>query len=385
MIIMKNEKNLSLFIFFLLLIVSIFTIAPSNAQNNEFRLSLIVKNLNSPIFLSAPKREKLIFIVQQDGVIFSLNDDKLTKVLDISKKVTHRGEAGLLGFALHPDFNKNGLAYLSYTMGNLTSIIEEYRFDKEKNIFAKSSARLIYTLSQPAYNHNGGMIAFDNNGYLYASFGDGGGANDNYGNGQNFDSALGTIIRIAINYDKEAPPFSIPDDNPFPNGLAPESWIYGLRNVWRFSFDGDLLYLADVGQEAEEEINVLEAGAASSGANLGWPLAEGNQCLFDKLCKEKDLIWPIKTYPTKEGCAIIGGYVYRGEKFPELNGHYFYGDFCSGKIFSLKYENSKVSNERDWSEMLGRVDSLSSFGVDGFGEIYILSLNGNIYKLEQNK
>ncbi len=368
--------------FLTLTLIAIFAAAASFAQNDNLKLTIIAKDLSAPLFATAAKGDARLFIVQQHGVIAVSENGKIYDVLDISEQVTYAGEAGMLGLALHPDFLENGLAYVSYTTGRLISVIEEYRFDEQTKSFDKGSAREIYRLKQPAGNHNGGMVAFGPDGYLYIGFGDGGGANDTYKTGQDFDSALGTIVRIDIETKQ---PFKIPPDNPRIDGPAPEAWVYGLRNPWRFSFDGDLLYIADVGQKGQEEISVIEAGSASSGANFGGPLAEGDQCLLDKKCKEKDLIWPIKTYPTGQNCSITGGYVYRGEAIPELHGYYFYGDFCSGKIFSLKYENANVSQEKDWSDILGEVGLLASFAVDGFGELYVISLGGTIYQLETAK
>ncbi len=367
----------------LLLLFPILALTPNLAYSQNIKLTPIAKRLESPLFLTASQDNKRLFIVQQNGVVLALEGEKLSTVLNISKKVTHSGESGLLGLALHPDFLANNLAYLSYTTkqkGKLVSIIEEYRFNPQNNKFDENSARLIYSLPQPAANHNGGMLAFGPDGYLYIGFGDGGGANDTYNKGQDFDSALGTIVRIRVGENIKT--YEIPRDNPRPNSQAPESWIYGLRNPWRFSFDGELLYIGDVGQSGQEEISIIEAGAKSSGANLGWPLAEGNNCLKDKNCKQKDLIFPQFTYPTKEGCSVIGGYVYRGKSIPQLRGHYFYGDFCSGKIFSFKYQDETILDFRDWSDILGRVQLLSSFGTDANGELYIISLGGDIYRLD---
>ncbi len=372
-------KNKATFLF--LIFISIFGTVSTLARENNLQLLLIAQGLKTPLFATAAKGDGRLFIVEQYGVISVLENGERYNVLDISEKVTFFGEAGLLGLALHPDFLTNGLAYVSYTKGSLVSIIEEYRYDEKNRIFDKSSAREIYSIKQPAANHNGGMVAFGPDGYLYIGLGDGGGANDTYKTGQDFNNPLGTIVRIDVGSEISTP-FKIPPDNPQTNGLAPEAWIYGLRNPWRFSFDNELLYIGDVGQDAQEEVHVIQAGAASSGANLGWPLAEGDQCLLDKSCKEKDLVWPVITYPTSIGCAITGGYVYRGKAIPELVGHYFYGDFCNGEISSFKYENGKVSDQKNWVDILGKVEMLSSFAIDGFGELYVISLGGSIYRLE---
>ncbi len=356
------------------------TEAPSEISSG-LKLTLVAEDFESPLFLTAAPQDDRLFVVQQNGVIVMLEGGERRIVLDIRDRVTHKGEAGLLGLALHPQFVENGVAYASYTTGSLTSVIEEFRFNEQSGSFNTQKGRVIYTLEQPAGNHNGGMIAFGPDGYLYIGFGDGGGGNDTYGHGQNFDTALGTMVRISVDPDGSEV-FSIPNDNPNIEGPAPEAWVYGLRNPWRFSFDGEQLYIADVGQSGEEEIDVVTAGAVSSGLNLGWPLAEGNSCLKDGACREKDIVWPIATYPTRAGCSITGGYVYRGAKIPELQGHYFYGDFCSGQISSLLYKEGEVSEQRSWDDEIGRVDLISSFGRDGFGELYVISLKGAIYRLD---
>ncbi|MBL4807173.1 MAG: PQQ-dependent sugar dehydrogenase [Rhodobacteraceae bacterium] len=371
---------------FLGCIFAVITPAVFAQSGQKIFLNQIAEGLESPVLLTALQHDSRLFVVQQNGVISIVEAGSIRDVLDLRAQTTFGNEAGMLGLALHPDFLENGLAYVSYTSSNFigrnfTSIIEEYHYNVVSGVFENASAREIYRLAQPARNHNGGMIAFGPDGYLYAGFGDGGGGGDRYGNGQNFNSALGSIIRIAVGPDV-AEPFGIPADNPQIDGPAPEVWIYGMRNPWRFSFDGDYLYIGDVGQGTREEIDVINSGAASSGDNLGWPLAEGNLCFDDPACKSRDIIWPVVTYATADGCAVTGGYVYRGSAMPALVGHYFYGDFCTGEIFSFKYENGVLSDQRAWAETLGTVDSLSGFGRDGFGEIYVISLNGTIYRLE---
>ncbi len=358
-----------------------FGVAASENTPEKATLTKVAQNLTSPIFVTSAPGDSKLFIVQQNGIVSILQDGVVRDVLNIIDRVTHAGEAGLLGLALHPDFSENGLAYVSYTTGSLTSVIDEFRYDNTTGEFDTASRREIYSIAQPARNHNGGMVAFGPDGYLYIGFGDGGGANDTYANGQNFDTALGSIVRIAVGPGTSGP-YDIPDDNPALDGPAPEAWIYGVRNPWRFSFDGDQLYIGDVGQSGEEEIHVVAAGKAASGLNLGWPLAEGNTCVADAACRIKDLDWPVLTYPTANGCAVTGGYVYRGENFPTLTGHYFYGDFCTGEISSFLLEDGVATKQRSWASTLGRVEFLSSFGIGGFGELYAVSLTGSIFRLD---
>lgn len=356
----------------------VFWVNPVFAQNTrDYVLTEVARGFDSPIFVVAAQGDSRLFVVQQNGMIAVLQSGEIRQVLDIRNRVTHAGEAGLLGMALHPDFLANGLAYISYTTGNLTSVIEEIRFDFANGQFNLQPVRVIYRLDQPARNHNGGMIAFGPNGYLFAGFGDGGGANDTYANGQNLDTELGTILRINV----DDPGNLVPQTNPQPNGPAALAWAYGLRNPWRFSIDGDLLFIGDVGQSADEEISVISTG--SSGLNLGWPDAEGATCLARPDCKSQGYVAPVLTYPTGDGCAITGGYVYRGAALPELRGTYFYGDFCNGRIFSFKYRNGKATAQQSWTENLGTVEFLASFGLDGFGELYVVSLTGVIYRLER--
>ncbi len=363
------------------LTLALFILAPfvSTAQSNaEITLSPIVKDLHSPVFLTAAKNDPRIFIVQQVGLITVIENENILDILDIRSQVTFGNEAGLLGMALHPEFLENGIFYISYIDKSINSVIEEYRIPPNETQADKTSARIVYSIPQPARNHNGGMIAFGPDGYLYVGFGDGGGAYDNFKQGQNFDTALGSIIRIIVGPDSPEP-FGIPASNPDPQGAAPENWAYGLRNPWRFSIDGDLIYIGDVGQELFEEIDILSI--KSSGKNLGWPIAEGNECIIDN-CDSAGLTWPVETYPTSDGCAVTGGYVYRGAALPALQGHYFYGDFCSGEISSFLNIDGTISERRSWLDILGPVDALSSFGVDGFGELYVISLIGTIYKIE---
>ena len=351
----------------------------AQARAQSYELQFVAAGFESPVLVVAAKGDDRLFVVQQTGLVTVIENQKAHDVLDITAQVTHKGEAGLLGMALHPAFLENGLAYVSYTTGNLASVIEEYRFDSATGKFDFDSARLIFSVEQPASNHNGGMVAFGPDGYLYASFGDGGRANDVFGNGQNTNTPLGGILRIAV----EGNSVTAPLGNPFTTGEAPLLWAYGLRNPWRFSFDEGLLYIGDAGQQTEEEVSVIPAGNAGSGLNLGWPQAEGLQCFNNPACHAEALVWPVATYPTADGCAITGGYVYRGSAMPELNGTYFYGDYCTGKIMSFRYADGSATERRNWEDELTNVEWLSGFGLGGDGELYVVSLSGTIYRLAQ--
>jgi glucose/arabinose dehydrogenase len=237
---------------------------------------------------------------------------------------------------------------------------------------------VLLEIDQPAGNHNGGMVAFGPDGYLWISTGDGGGANDQFDQGQRPDTLLGTMLRIDVDGD----PYAVPTANPFADGGegAAEVWAYGLRNPWRFSFDGDRLYIADVGQNEIEEVDVVEVEQREA-LNFGWPIMEGTNCFRSSSCSSDGLVLPVVEYPHGEGCSVTGGYVYRGTAIPELVGHYFYGDYCSGWVRSfLVADDGSVGEEREWLPR-GTLAGLTSFGVDATGELYAMTTNGTIWRI----
>jgi glucose/arabinose dehydrogenase len=258
-------------------------------------------------------------------------------------------------------------------------VVAEYQVSSDPDAADPASARVLLTVNQPAANHNGGMIAFGPDGYLYIGLGDGGGEGDPYRTGQDPTSLLASILRIDVTGD----PYAIPADNPYASGGgAPEVWAKGLRNPWRFSFDGALLYIGDVGQDSWEEIDL--AHIDSSGLNFGWSVMEGSHCYREANCETSSYSLPEMEYPHTGGnCAVTGGYVYRGAAIPELAGAYFYGDYCSGMISSYRRDPEGLFDMRDWSDTLGRVPQLTSFGLDGNGEIYLTSEAGSIYRVER--
>src|SRR5262249_49835320 len=226
---------------------------------------------------------------------------------------------------------------------------------------------------------NGGMLAFGPDGYLYVGLGDGGSAGDPWGNAQNRSVLLGKLLRLKVDGDE---PYTIPADNPWPHGedqARPEIWAYGLRNPWRFSFDratGDL-YIADVGQNAYEEIDFQPAGS-TGGQNYGWNIREAAHCFQADSCQTSGLVEPISEYAHDQGCSIIGGYVYRGAAFPALQGLYIFGDYCSGRIWSLSRNTAGQWQQR---KLLDSRLSISSFGEDAAGELYVVDLGGAIYRV----
>ncbi|MDH5615141.1 MAG: PQQ-dependent sugar dehydrogenase [Acidimicrobiia bacterium] len=352
---------------------------PSLAQV-RLQLVPVAGGLTQPLFLDAPPGDARLFIVEQPGRIRIVSGGTLIPApfLDISDQVGTGGERGLLGLAFHPQYAGNGRFYVNYTdTGGATRVVE-YLVSNDPNQADRATERVLLTIDQPASNHNGGMLAFGPDGYLYIGMGDGGGGGDPSGNGQRPSTLLGTLLRIDV--DRGAT-YTVPADNPFvAGGGAAEVWAYGLRNPWRFSFDGQRLYVADVGQGKWEEIDVLTTSAG--GANLGWSIMEGEHCFNPSSgCSGAGLVLPVFEYGHGEGCSVTGGYVYRGSAIPELAGHYFYGDFCSGWVRSFRYTGNGVANTWDWQADLGTVASLTSFGTDGAGELYAVSGAGTVYRI----
>ncbi len=383
------------------------------AEEKNLSSVLIADGYKKPVFItSSPNNAKLLYIVEQAGLIKLINDGKKLSrpFFDINKRVVNPNrpgdERGLLGFAFHPNHTNNGKFYINYMDNDGNTIVSEFSTNSELRANHKSE-RIILKLKQPYGNHNGGDIQFGPDGYLYISIGDGGKAGDPLNAGQDLSSLFGKIIRIDI----EQKPYGIPKSNPFfgQKDKREEIWAWGLRNVWRFSFDkqtGDK-YLADVGQNKWEEVN-FEPASSKGGLNYGWRIMEANHCYDPKEnCPTEGLIKPIIEYPNDanhpafafriieelsfsetdvEGCSVTGGYVYRGQKIKSMQGQYIFGDYCSGNIWTLKVVNGKAINFKNRTEEIniggGEFTTyISSFGQDSDGEIYIIDYNGGIYKL----
>jgi glucose/arabinose dehydrogenase len=306
------------------------------------------------------------------------NDQNHGVVLDIREDVTFSGEQGLLGLAFHPQFRDNRLAYVNYVDRSQETVIAQYEI--ANGVFDNASRQTVLTIEQPARNHNGGMIAFGPDGHLWIGMGDGGFANDRLNNAQDAQTLLGAMLRIDVG-GVEAVPYGIPTDNPFHDGVngAPEIWAIGLRNPWRFSFDGDQVWIADVGQNDIEEVNTVRA--SQPGLDFGWPTMEGTACFRSSTCDATGTVQPVAEYRHDEGCSITGGYVYRGEAIPQLKGHYFFSDFCSGFLRSY----SEASGIFDWTDMVGQTPSVSGFGIGSDGELYIISHAGTVYRLDSTR
>lgn len=340
-----------------------------------------------PVELTSPNDgTNRIFVASVGGVIHTFsntaNVSSKNIFLDISGKVASGGEMGLLGLAFSPDYKTNGYFYVNYTRRNpdLETVIARYKVSAgNANQADPSSETILLTFAQPYTNHNGGKLAFGNDGFLYIATGDGGSGGDPQKNGQNNKTLLGKILRIDVSGPGTGMPYKIPADNPFrgnTSGLREEIYAYGLRNPWRFSIDKTtgLFWAADVGQNRTEEIDIIEKGG-----NYGWNLMEGNDC-YVAGCDKSGLLLPIYVYGRDLGSSITGGYVCRDKNLPGLNGKYVYGDYVSGNIWALSYTDKKAGE----NILIGKVSgaSLSSFGEDSNSNLYILNYNdGKIYKL----
>ena len=329
-----------------------------------------VSGLQRPVDLQ-PDGSGRLFVLEKAGRIRIIENDQLLEApfLDITDRVgSSANEQGLLGLAFHPQYAENGWFFVNYTDTNGDTVIARFQVSDDPNSADPASEVQLLGVDQPFPNHNGGALAFGPDGYLYAGLGDGGAAGDPMGNAQDTDSLLGKILRIDVD---SAEPYAVPSDNPFGN----EVWAYGLRNPWRMSFDTptDDLYIGDVGQGEWEEIDFLPAGSAG-GANFGWDHREGAHEYEGG--GPEGMIDPVAEYSHGNGCSVTGGYVYRGS-MAEWNGIYLYGDYCSGIIWGL------IQTDGSWqSQQLFDVDvTITSFGQDDAGEIYLVSDNGGIYRL----
>lgn len=351
------------------------------AQEGLIALAPIVtKGLESPVFLThAGDGSGRLFVVEQPGRIRMLERGGLLPgpFLDITERVLAGGERGLLGLAFHPDYRRNGRLFVNYTrQSDGATVVAEYRRGASPAL-ASPDERILMVVPQPFANHNGGMVAFGPDGFLYIGLGDGGSGGDPGNRGQNPQELLGKILRIDVD---RGDPYGIPPDNPYVKEAGrPEIYALGLRNPWRFSFDSQTgeLWTADVGQHKWEEIDLVERGG-----NYGWRVMEGVHCFNPALsCETDGLKLPVLEYAHEQGrCSIIGGYVYRGRAIPDLAGRYVYGDFCSGEIFVLQ-RRSHGEPLRQPQVLLKSQLRIASFGEDESGELYVLDHGGGVYRL----
>jgi glucose/arabinose dehydrogenase len=354
----------------------------------EIAFETLATGLAQPTSITHAGDER-IFLTLQRGeiVIFEQGGVLATPFLDIRSLVGCCGERGLLGLAFHPRYSENGFFFVDYTNTAGDTVIARYRVSNDPGAADSSSGVTLLTIPQPFANHNGGQLAFGPDGYLYVGMGDGGSANDPMCNGQRDDSLLGKILRIDVDANAGSPPFyGIPPDNPFaaPGGARDEIWAKGLRNPWKFSFDrltGDL-YIGDVGQGSREEID-FQPRASSGGENYGWKVMEGTLCGAGgtsgcpsgvPTCNAAELTRPVIEYPHSGGnCSVTGGYVYRGQFYPELLRTYIYGDYCTGILWGAGRGPGGAWLTRPF---LVRAPGVTTFGEDAAGEIYLATETG---------
>ena len=342
-------------------------------------VELIADGFDQPILATARPDDPRLFVADQSGVVYAvdLTDGTRIVILDISDQVRFSGEQGLLGLVFDPDDRDRMIVHFSALDGATTVV--EYRLDSA-GVADPGSRKTILTLRQPATNHNGGMIDFGPDGFFFLALGDGGGSDDQFNNGQDPFSLLGTILRLDLD---AGDPYGIPVTNPFADGAhgAPEVWAWGLRNPWRFAFDGADLWVGDVGQGQWEEIDLFNS--AGSGPNGGWPLLEGNHCFRFDDCNPEPFFAPVFEYFHDSGrCSVTGGVVYRGSSISELDGAYLFGDYCSGEVWGLRAgDPTEVVVLTDPDDVfLPRLFGLTSFGVGPDGEVYLLQA-GLVWRL----
>lgn len=343
-----------------------------NPQAVQFKLETVFTGLGQPTLVTnAGDGSGRLFVLERPGYIKVFpapgSEGSSGKLfLDIEDRVDASGpEQGLLGLAFAPDYETSGLFYVNYTDNQGDTVVARYRVSDDPDAADKGSEQQLLWVDQPAPNHNGGMLAFGRDGRLWVGMGDGGGANDTFGNGQNPNTPLGKIVRLDV------------------SGGAPNSfWATGLRNPWRFSFDrqtGDL-WIADVGQSLFEEINYIPAAQVQAGGfNFGWPIMEGMHCRGSQNCANGGPQLPLYEYGHEgNGCSVTGGYVYRGQAYPALRGVYLYADFCSGNIWALwRGSDGVLHNEK----VLPNAAAVSSFGEDEAGELYVTDFGGAVHRV----
>jgi len=350
--------------------------APERPDLSSVRVRLEeIATVEAPLAMAVRSGDDALYLAGKTGLVLAMREGRVagTPVLDLSGQVSSGSEQGLLGLAFSPD---GEFLYVNYTDVEGNTRVVEYRMGDGRA--EPNSAREVLSVDQPYSNHNGGNLVFGPDGMLYIGLGDGGSGGDPHDNGQSLGTRLGKMLRIDPR-PAGGNPFGVPRDNPFrgQEGADPTIWAYGLRNPWRYSFDretGDL-WIGDVGQGSLEEIDFQPADS-EGGENYGWNRLEGTQPYQGDA--PRGAIGPVYEYPTGDGCAVTGGYVYRGSAISGLGGAYLFGDYCSGFIRAIVLDGRQVVQERD----LGiSVSGLASFGEDQNGELYVLSLRGEVYRL----
>lgn len=369
----------------------------SSAGGPAITTAPVASGLARPVFVThAPGDFDRIFIVEQRSGstgrvrIYDLNTNSLLGTPFLSQSVSTGSEQGLLGLAFHPDYATNGKFYINYTNFAGDTIVDEFTVSAgNPNVADASSRKQVIFIDQPFSNHNGGWIGFGPDGFLYVSMGDGGSGGDPGNRAQNTSNLLGKMLRLDVNGDdfpaNNAANYAIPAGNPFVGGFgADEIWAVGLRNAWRCAFDSETgdLWMGDVGQNAIEEVS-FQPGSSTGGENYGWRCYEGNNTFNTSGCgPASNYEFPIRTYSHAGGnCSISGGEVYRGCAIPELDGTYFYADYCSGSAFSLKYDGATVSEFQNRTAEIGGGFGIVSFGLDAYGEMYLVRQGGTVEKI----
>jgi len=358
---------------------------PDPVDSVTITAEIVVQGLDAPLFLTAPEGDDRLFVVLRAGriVIFQAGQLLPTPFLDLTSLVgTLDGERGLLGMAFHPSYATNGRFFVSYTDADDGSVeVVRYTVSANPNVTNAGTAHPILSVQQPFDTHNGGMLAFGPDGMLYIGMGDGGDVGDPLNHAQRPETLLGSILRIDVDGGS---PYAVPADNPFVGHptARPETWAYGLRNPWRFSFDrqtGDV-YIADVGQGDREEVN-YQSASSEGGENYGWNIMEGTAC-YDAPpgCPTSGLTPPVHDYAHDPECSVTGGYVYRGSALPNLVGRYVFADFCATWVRSFRIAGGVAEGLEDLADVVP-IERISSFGEDGHAELYVVSLRGTVYKL----
>ena len=378
---------------FLTLILVVTSILPASAQDTPVGFDVgfepVAEGFNQPLGLvHAGDGSGELYVVEKPGTISKLVDSERVAepFLDITDRVgSDAYEQGLLGLAFPENYDDSRIFYVNYTDVNGNTVVSRFTV-ADTGIADAASEQVILTQEQPYPNHNGGQIQFGPDGYLYIGLGDGGSGGDPLGNAQRLDTWLGKILRIDVNpeFVPEGEAYAIPEDNPLidEEGALPEICAYGLRNPWRFSFDAETgnMFIADVGQNQIEEINLLPIGSEEA-VNFGWNPVEGSSCYLEPNCDTSGYTMPILEYPHENGsCSVTGGELYYGENLPDLYGTYIFADFCSGLVWQ-----GIEGDDGTWamSEPVESGLAISSFGVDEQGEVYVLDLNsGIVYRLE---
>ncbi len=333
----------------------------------------IAEGFEQPVAAAIPPGDSRLFVVEQPGRIRIIDGDQVLPFLDIADRIAFGGEQGLLGLAFHPAFATNQRFFVYYTAPDGALTVAEGKADAPQSL-----TPLLSVPHDQASNHNGGWLGFGPDGLLYIGTGDGGRGGDPWGNAQNPEVLLGKILRIDVD---SAAPYAIPPANPFAGGGgAPEIFATGLRNPWRMAWDGPHLYVADVGQNAWEEISVLTAD--DTGANLGWNLVEGTACFRAETCETTGLTAPVLTYGHDADCSVTGGFVYRGTAMPALAGRYLFSDFCGGRLMSFRLKDGQATDPTGLDPAPATLGQVTAFAEDARGEPLVLTIDGTILRLE---